>query len=96
MNDDKPSKMQCGNCKYFIRHYANKNGLFKNLSVGHCVHQAYYNKRNKFFCDSHCCELWEDNSEAIVDTHRSIADALYTMARQLNEYIQSLENEKRQ
>ena len=24
----------CGNCKYFIRHYANRNGLFKNLYVG--------------------------------------------------------------
>lgn len=86
----------CGNCKYFIRHYANRNGLFKNLSAGHCVHQAYFNKRNKFFYDSHYCELWEDNFEVIDETYKSIADALYTMARQLNEYIQSLENEKRQ
>lgn len=42
---------QCGNCKYFRRHYIRMSrGCYRSLRYGHCVHPRLKKRREEEHC----------------------------------------------
>jgi len=35
--EDVPKPKECGNCKFFIRHYGKQGGVYYKLYEGHCT-----------------------------------------------------------
>lgn len=87
---------KCENCKNFVLYYFNHKGLYKPLRFGHCVcEKVLANKTKRIYCDN-VCEFWESNQAKKQATLDSIERTLCRMADDLNNYIQTLNEEKRQ
>ncbi|MDE7380146.1 MAG: hypothetical protein K2N14_03740 [Clostridia bacterium] len=94
MEELKPAKKQCRNCKYFIKYYYNKNGLFLPVSVGHCVGNKIHNRT--YLRDFNSCEFWESDIPKTEQRNKSIEDALYKMADNLDQFIQIIKENNSQ
>ena len=90
--DDK----KCESCKYFIMYYINHKGLYKPLKFGHCVREKVLANRKKQIYCNHVCEFWESNQEKKQAKFDSIKHTLCRMADDLNNYLMTLNEEKRQ
>ncbi len=87
---------KCENCKNFVLYYTNRKGLFRPLGYGHCVHDKIFaNKKVCITCE-HVCERWESEQAKQQEKFDSIERSLCRMADDLNHYIQTLNEEKRQ
>lgn len=40
-----PKPKECGNCRYFVRHYGKLDGIYYKLYVGHCICKVPIKKR---------------------------------------------------
>lgn len=96
MCEYKTPEKNCGNCKHFVKYYINYNGHFINQHFGHCICDKLKRISKKRIPASHVCEFWESNKEKTEHLEKSIQDAIYKMAKDLNHYMQTLNEIKRQ
>lgn len=85
----------CFECAYFVKHYANLDGMFYVVrGCKHCIcNEMDFKEKTKRLSNTVKCESWQPRKLQIEKRRQRIQDYLQIVAQKLSEIAQILEDD---
>ncbi|MCL2061436.1 MAG: hypothetical protein FWH03_02295 [Firmicutes bacterium] len=84
------SEKTCGNCRYYLQHFAKRNAKLIKTGCGICLHRKIKARTKSPFT---LCAYWEENPTEKEERNRSIQYVLRTMCEQLSQIVLILQDD---
>ena len=88
-----PKIKHCGNCYYFLSHYAWCNNRFAPIACGHCMNSEVPSKQKRKAPRIYECPNWEPIDKQRKENYQKIKDVLTDMSEKITAFINYFEQE---